>query len=51
MPLTAKPAMEEIAGRERFQARDLHQFLTPESALVLVKRLIREGLLQVDVDV
>ena len=50
MPLAAKPAMEEIAGRERFNARDLLQFLTPESALVLVKRLIREGLLQVDVD-
>jgi lysine-specific demethylase/histidyl-hydroxylase NO66 len=50
MPLAARPAMEEIAGRERFQARDLHRFLTPESALVLVKRLIREGLLQVDVD-
>ena len=50
MPLAAKPAMEEIARRERFAARDLHQFLIPESALVLVKRLIREGLLQVDVD-
>ena len=51
MPLAAGPAMEEIASRERFHARDLHPFLTPESALVLVKRLIREGLLRVDVDV
>lgn len=50
MPLAAKPAMEEITSREHFKARDLHQHLTPESALVLVKRLIREGLLQVDVD-
>ena len=50
MPLAAKPAMGEIANRERFRVRDLHQHLTPESALVLVKRLIREGLLQVDVD-
>lgn len=50
MPLAAKPAMEEIAGRDRFQVRDLHELLTPESALVLVRRLIREGFLQVDVD-
>ena len=50
MPILAGPAMEWIASRDRFHVRHLHQFLTPESALVLVKRLIREGLLQVDVD-
>lgn len=50
MPLAAKPAMEQIASREHFRVRDLHEHLTAESALVLVKRLIREGLLQVDVD-
>ena len=50
MPLAAQPAMEEIASREHFRVRDLHEHLTAESALVLVKRLIREGLLQVDVD-
>jgi lysine-specific demethylase/histidyl-hydroxylase NO66 len=50
MPLAAKPAMEELVRREHFRVRDLHQFLTPESAFVLVKRLIREGLLQVDLD-
>jgi ribosomal protein L16 Arg81 hydroxylase len=50
MPLAAQPAMEEIASREHFRVRDLHEHLTAESALVLVKRLIREGLLQVNVD-
>ena len=50
MPLAAKPAMEEVAGRHHLHVLDLHEYLTPESALVLVKRLIREGLLRVDVD-
>jgi uncharacterized RmlC-like cupin family protein len=47
MPLSAQAAMREVAGRSRLQVRDLHRFLTPESALVLVRRLIREGLLEV----
>jgi bifunctional lysine-specific demethylase and histidyl-hydroxylase NO66 len=50
MPLATRPAIEEIASRERLRVRDLHQHLTPESALVLVRRLIREGLLRVDAD-
>ena len=47
MPLTASAAMQEVAGRDRLRVRDLHQFLTPESALVLGRRLVREGLLEV----
>ena len=47
MPLAAEGAMREIARRDRLCARDLHEFLTPESSLVLVRRLIREGLLEV----
>ncbi len=50
MPLAAEPAMEEVAGRHHLHVLDLHEYLTPESALVLVKRLIREGLLQIDED-
>jgi ribosomal protein L16 Arg81 hydroxylase len=50
MPLGIKPAMELIATRERLQPRELHDHLVPDSALVLVKRLVREGLLEVVVD-
>jgi lysine-specific demethylase/histidyl-hydroxylase NO66 len=50
VPLVAHPAMEEISRREKFSARDLHAFLDPESALVLVRRLVREALLEVLVD-
>lgn len=47
MPLVAQPAMQEIAQRERIRPRDLHPHLAPASALVLVRRLVREGLLEV----
>ena len=50
VPLVAHAAMEEISRRERFSASDLHAFLDPESALVLVRRLVREALLEVLVD-
>jgi cupin superfamily protein len=50
MPLVAHAAMEEITLRERFSARDLHAFLDPDSALVLVRRLVREALLEVLLD-
>ncbi|MDP9222589.1 MAG: cupin domain-containing protein [Actinomycetota bacterium] len=47
MPLATRAAMEEIARRDSLQVHDLHPFLDPESALVLVRRLVREGLLEV----
>lgn len=47
MPLVAQPAMQEIAQRDRIRPRDLHAHLTPEGALVLARRLVREGLLEV----
>lgn len=50
LPPAAEPAMREIAQRQDLRAADLHAHLTPESALVLVRRLIREGLLEVVVD-
>ncbi|MGH2701709.1 MAG: JmjC domain-containing protein, partial [Actinomycetota bacterium] len=45
MPLVARAAMEEIATRDGVSARDLHALLDSQSALVLVRRLVREGLL------
>lgn len=50
MPLAAHDAMKEVAGRDRLRIRDLHPFLTPESALVLGRRLVREGLFEVVLD-
>jgi hypothetical protein len=48
MPLVARAAMEDIARRRgEFSPRDLHEFIDSESALVLVRRLVREGLLEV----
>ena len=47
MPLAAAPAMEWIARQRSFHVRDLHEFLTPKSSLILVRRLVREGLLEV----
>lgn len=47
MPRAAAGAMAEVARRERFVVSDLHPFLTPDSAVVLVRRLVREGLLEV----
>ncbi|MFN2388794.1 MAG: JmjC domain-containing protein [Actinomycetota bacterium] len=47
MPRAGEEAMRRIAGLDRFRVGDLHDLLTPESSLVLVRRLIREGLLEV----
>lgn len=49
MPLLAREAMEEISRRNRLSTRDLEPLLGAEGALVLVRRLIREGLLEVAV--
>jgi uncharacterized RmlC-like cupin family protein len=47
MPRHAAPALQHVADRPSFQVDELHQWLEPESALVLVRRLVREGLLEV----
>lgn len=50
MPLGIRPAMEMIAQQGRLRVSDLHEFLEPASAIVLVRRLVREGLLEVILD-
>jgi len=47
MPLIAHAAMEEVARRRQFRVGDLNRFLDADGALVLVRRLVREGLLEV----
>lgn len=47
MPLAARAAMQEIARCDLIRPRDLHPYLTPESAMVLVRRLVREGFFEV----
>jgi hypothetical protein len=47
MPAFVAEAMEEIARRDRLTAKDLHSLLDRDSALVLLRRLVREGLLEV----
>lgn len=47
MPLIAEAAMEEIARRDRLQVHELYRLLDRDGALVLVRRLVREGLLEV----
>lgn len=47
MPLVAGAAMQKIASSDTFKIGDLHDVLDPVGSLVLVKRLIREGLLEV----
>lgn len=54
MPLIAAEAMQRISSlgpRERLTVASLHDTLDPESASVLVRRLIREGFLEVVIDV
>lgn len=46
MPASAGPAMRFAAGHASFRVRDLSPYLDEESRLVLVRRLIREGLLE-----
>jgi bifunctional lysine-specific demethylase and histidyl-hydroxylase NO66 len=50
MPSMAADALAQIQEVERFHIADLHGRLDPESSIVLVKRLVREGLLEVVVD-
>lgn len=46
-PRAIEPALNVIAKMERFSAQDLPGFLTDEAKLVLVRRLVREGLLSI----
>jgi lysine-specific demethylase/histidyl-hydroxylase NO66 len=46
MPAHLAPAMETILARDRLAAADLARELDPPSRLVLVRRLVREGLLE-----
>lgn len=47
MPSVAEAAMEEVARRPKLRVRDLHEFIDPDGAAVLIRRLVREGLLEV----
>ncbi|MDP9343729.1 MAG: cupin domain-containing protein [Actinomycetota bacterium] len=47
MPAWAEPAMRAIADADRLAVRDLTPYLDEESRLVLVRRLVREGLLEI----
>ena len=48
MPASAQPALEHIRDHERFRAGDLPGRLDEPSKLVLIRRLVREGLLRAD---
>jgi bifunctional lysine-specific demethylase and histidyl-hydroxylase NO66 len=50
LPSHAADAMDLIAENESFPVRDLHGALDEEGAMVIVKRLVREGLLEVVLD-
>jgi ribosomal protein L16 Arg81 hydroxylase len=50
LPPMAGSALDHVTSRERFAVSELHPMLDPESALVLVRRLVREGLLEVVFD-
>lgn len=47
VPGWLEPALREVAARERLTADDLADVLDASSRLVLVRRLVREGLLEV----
>lgn len=47
IPRWVEPAMRDIAARDEFAVRDLAPYLDATSRLVLVRRLVREGLLEV----
>lgn len=46
MPAIARPAVDHILARASFAVADLSPHLDPDGRLVLVRRLIREGLLE-----
>ena len=46
MPARLAPAMQAILTSDRLAVADLAGYLDPPSRLVLVRRLVREGLLE-----
>ncbi|WP_426245685.1 cupin domain-containing protein [Nocardioides sp. LHG3406-4] len=47
VPARIRPALERVADRSELRPADLHDLLDPDSALVLCRRLVREGALTV----
>jgi hypothetical protein len=47
VPAWLRPALEEVRARPTFTPADLADRLDPQSRLVLCRRLVREGLLEV----
>ena len=47
MPAHVAPAVEQVRSRKTFTPADLAEHLDPQSRLVLCRRLVREGLLEV----
>jgi hypothetical protein len=47
MPSTLEPAMRVVASRDSFRVGELAPYLDLQGRLVLVRRLVREGLLTV----
>ncbi|WP_366558532.1 JmjC domain-containing protein [uncultured Nocardioides sp.] len=47
VPARVRPALERVAASARLSPSDLHDLLDPGSALVLCRRLVREGALTV----
>ena len=47
VPGWLRPALEEIRARAELRPADLADHLDPQSRLVLCRRLVREGLLEV----
>ena len=50
MPLRLLPPLELVRDRRSFTVRELSPWLDPSSRLVVARRLVREGLLQVAAD-
>jgi hypothetical protein len=48
MPASLEPAMRTVAAADRLRPEDLGPGLDAESRVVLVRRLVREGLLEAD---
>jgi mannose-6-phosphate isomerase-like protein (cupin superfamily) len=47
VPAWLRPALDEVRARPELRPRDLADLLDPQSRLVLCRRLVREGLLEV----
>jgi hypothetical protein len=47
VPAHLEPALTEIRSRQELRPADLGNHLDPQSRLVLCRRLVREGLLEI----